>query len=345
MERSRIFTIAAWAIGALFLGAVAAVGFATGGFGLGELSQPQEEAFDQDYRYSWNVDEDPVTGLNISWFHGPVELKVGDGNVIYVTERSSGELEEGEQLELSSSGGVLTIKWNSQLLALDLLDTRSKALAVQVPAQVAAQLKELRCTTVSGTVTARGFSAEELEFASDSGSLELYDLRGEEASFQAGSGALLLQGAQIAGELRADTGSGTLELRDVAAGRAELSSVSAGCGTRGGRTSSPRHHLRRGGGRPGGLPPAGPDDLGVWGPHPGPAGGRRVRGCLFQHVRGVPVGLPCQRGPGPQRPGPVRRRPVPSWNSPPLRAAWWWPGADAPAKTEKRGGAGCTAPS
>lgn len=228
MERSRIFTIAAWAIGALFLGAVAAVGFATGGFGLGELSQPQEEAFDQDYRYSWNVDEDPVTGLDISWFHGPVELKVGDGNVIYVTERSSGELEEGERLELSSSGGVLTIKWNSQLLALDLLDTRSKALAVQVPAQVAAQLKELRCTTVSGTVTARGFSAEELEFASDSGSLELYDLRGEEASFQAGSGALLLQGAQIAGELRADTGSGTLELRDVAAGRAELSSVSGG---------------------------------------------------------------------------------------------------------------------
>ena len=99
---------------------------------------------------------------------------------------------------------------------------------MQVPAQVAAQLEELRCTTVSGTVTARGFSAEELEFASDSGSLELYDLRGEEASFQAGSGALLLQGAQIAGELRADTGSGTLELRDVAAGRAELSSVSGG---------------------------------------------------------------------------------------------------------------------
>ena len=31
--------------------------------------------------------------------------------------------------------------------------------------------------------------------------------------------------------------------------------------------------------------------------------GRRVRGCLFQHVRGVPVGLPRQRGPGPQRPG------------------------------------------
>ena len=217
MVRSRIYTIAAWAIGALFLGAVAAVGFATGGFGLGELSQPQEEAFDQDYRYSWNVDEDPVTGLNISWFHGPVELKVGDGNVIYVTERSSGELEEGERLELSSSGGVLTIKWNSQLLALDLLDTRSKALAVQVPAQVAAQLKELRCTTVSGTVTARGFSAEELEFASDSGSLELYDLQAEEASLQATSGALLLQGAQIAGELR-----------DVAAGRAELSSVSGG---------------------------------------------------------------------------------------------------------------------
>ena len=44
MERSRIFTIAAWAIGALFLGAVAAVGFATGGFGLGELSQDAELA-------------------------------------------------------------------------------------------------------------------------------------------------------------------------------------------------------------------------------------------------------------------------------------------------------------
>lgn len=240
MERSRIFTIAAWAIGALFLGAVAAVGFATGGFGLGELSQPQEEAFDQDYRYSWNVDEDPVTGLNISWFHGPVELKVGDGNVIYVTERSSGELEEGEQLELSSSGGVLTIKWNSQLLALDLLDTRSKALAVQVPAQVAAQLKELRCTTVSGTVTARGFSAEELEFASDSGSLELYDLRGRRPASRPVPGPSCSRAPRSPGSCGptpapAPWSCGTW----LPAGRSSPPSP-AGCGTRGRRTSSPR---------------------------------------------------------------------------------------------------------
>lgn len=345
MERSRIFTIAAWAIGALFLGAVAAVGFATGGFGLGELSQPQEEAFDQDYRYSWNVDEDPVTGLNISWFHGPVELKVGDGNVIYVTERSSGELEEGERLELSSSGGVLTVKWNSQLLALDLLDTRSKALAVQVPAQVAAQLKELRCTTVSGTVTARGFSAEELEFASDSGSLELYDLRGEEASFQAGSGALLLQGAQIAGELRADTGSGTLELRDVAAGRAELSSVSGGLWYQGQADQLAAGTIS---GVVEAALAACPQQArmtSVSGASPWPC--RRTPGSRlpFPACPGSSGRTSLSAGTGAPAAGPCTATAGASWNSPPPRAAWWWPGADVPVKTEKRGGAGCTAPS
>ena len=223
------------------MGAVAAVGFATGGFGLGELSQPQEEAFDQDYRYSWNVDEDPVTGLNISWFHGPVELKVGDGNVIYVTERSSGELEEGEQLELSSSGGVLTIKWNSQLLALDLLDTRSKALAVQVPAQVAAQLKELRCTTVSGTVHRPGL------FPLKSWSLP--PIPGLWSSMTCGGRRPVSRPVPGPSCSRAPRSPGSCGPTPVPApwscgtwppaGRSSPPSP-AGCGTRGGRTSSPR---------------------------------------------------------------------------------------------------------
>lgn len=232
MERSRIFAIGAWGIAALFLGAVLAVGFATGGFGLGQLTRPageapgEAEAWDTDYRYSWDVTEDPVTGLDISWFHGPIELKVGDGNLIYITEWSAGELEEEAKLELSSSGGVLTIKWNSQLLALDMLDTRSKSLAVQVPRQVVDQLEELRCTAVSGDVTAQGFSAGEMEIASDAGELALSDLKADRASFRASSGTLRLENARVAGELLAESGSGLLELWNVSAGEAALTSVS-----------------------------------------------------------------------------------------------------------------------
>ena len=105
MQRGKIFTAVAWGLGGLFLCAAAAVGFATQDFGLAELPDPQPEDWAQAYTTTWDTEEDPVRGLDISWFHGPVELRVGEGQYVTVTEEAQQELPEEDRLELTSSAG------------------------------------------------------------------------------------------------------------------------------------------------------------------------------------------------------------------------------------------------
>ena len=245
MQRGKIFTAVAWGLGGLFLCAAAAVGFATQGFGLAELPDPQPEDWAQAYTTTWDTEEDPVRGLDISWFHGPVELRVGEGQYVTVTEEAQQELPEEDRLELTSSGGVLRIKWNSQLLALDLLEHNSKALVVEVPRETAEDLEELRCQAVSGLVTVSGFAAGEMELSSDSGGLALSDLR--------------------AGEL---TGGGQR-------GEAHRRVRGDGLPGPGGRAVG-RFHLRGGGHRPGPVPPGRQAPVRVGRAYPGPAGERRL---------------------------------------------------------------------
>ena len=226
MQRGKIFTAVAWGLGGLFLCAAAAVGFATQGFGLAELPDPQPEDWAQAYTTTWDTEEDPVRGLDISWFHGPVELRVGEGQYVTVTEEAQQELPEEDRLELTSSGGVLRIKWNSQLLALDLLEHNSKALIVEVPRETAEDLEELRCQAVSGLVTVSGFAAGEMELSSDSGGLALSDLRAGELRLSTISGPMTLRNAQVEDRLEAYTTAGAAELSQVAASEVKLTAVS-----------------------------------------------------------------------------------------------------------------------
>ncbi len=231
MKKKAIFTIVACSIAALFLTAVLAVGLAGGGFGPGSFDWRAESAAAKpgtanQYEYTWDPAETEVTGLDVEWIDGTVDLKVGSGSVIRITESADRRLKENEKLKLSCSGGTLKIKWKDELISLSLFQNGRKNLTVEVPEEVAEGLEELECTTASGKITASGFTARVMDFTSTSGELDLSGLSGEEGEISSASGAVTLKNAALSGRLAATTTSGSLKLEEVRSEETELESVS-----------------------------------------------------------------------------------------------------------------------
>ena len=150
MQRGKIFTAVAWGLGGLFLCAAAAVGFATQGFGLAELPDPPAGGLGPGLHHHLGHGGGPGAGAGHLLVPRAGGAAGGGGPVRHRDGGGQQELPEEDRLELTSSGGVLRIKWNSQLLALDLLEHNSKALIVEVPRETAEDLEELRCQAVSG---------------------------------------------------------------------------------------------------------------------------------------------------------------------------------------------------
>ena len=103
MKKRWVFTGVAGLLGALFLGCVLCVGGASGWFGLGALAAGEEPAWEHAYPTTWDPAGRPVEDLLIQWGSGPVEVRVGEGPVVTVTEYASRPLEAGEMLSLSLS--------------------------------------------------------------------------------------------------------------------------------------------------------------------------------------------------------------------------------------------------
>lgn len=229
MKKKAVFTIVACSIAALILTGVLAVGLSSDGFGLGKLLRgeegvPGEGAFR--YEYTWDPAKWEVACLDVEWINGSVELKVVDGGMIRVTERSGRELKENEKLELTASGSTLNIKWKRQLLPFFLFQNQYKDLTVEIPREVAESLEELACDNVSGKTSASGFTAEELEFTTTSGDIEVSKLKGEQGEFSSTSGNIFVEGLEISGELAANTTSGGVEFSGVKTERLHMNTVS-----------------------------------------------------------------------------------------------------------------------
>ncbi len=231
MKKKAIFTIVACSIAALLLTGVLVVGLTNGGFGLDVLREEAENGFSQieggsRYEYTWDPAETEVTGLDVEWINGTVEVKVGSGNLIRITERSEGVLKEDRKLKLSSSDGTLKIKWGKEFILFSIFENKRKDLVVEAPKAVAEQLAELKCANTSGTITVSGFTAEDMEFSSTSGNLELSALSGGELEASTTSGDVELENVTLSGELSASTASGSMSFDRVKAEEADLNTVS-----------------------------------------------------------------------------------------------------------------------
>ncbi len=91
-------TIVTCSIAIVILTGVLVVGLKSDGFGIGKLLDTgslSPEAGGEKYSYTWESEE--IEGLDISWINGPIELKVGTGNEILITEVSKHVLEEKEK--------------------------------------------------------------------------------------------------------------------------------------------------------------------------------------------------------------------------------------------------------
>ncbi len=152
-----------------------------------------------------------VDALDIGWGSGPVEIRAGQGAVITVTEYASRPLEEAEQLAVSSSGGVLKIRWDGSIVPLGLLQDWEKRLVVEVPQAVASQLEEFECRNFSGDVAVSGFWAQDIQVASASGDVSIFYLDGETAKVSTVSGNVCWQGGNVS-QLRVESTSGAVDL-------------------------------------------------------------------------------------------------------------------------------------
>ena len=141
MKKSLLFTVIACGISVVLLSCVLMVGLQSEGFGIIPLLSEEKEGSggngDKVYSYFWETEN--FSGIDISWLNGPVTVKTG-GTRVEITETSARSLKEEERLRLSSSGGVVKVKWNGSLLPLDVFHRQEKTLTVTIPLETARQL-------------------------------------------------------------------------------------------------------------------------------------------------------------------------------------------------------------
>lgn len=226
MVKRRVWALVAWGLGALFLLVWLFVGAGTQWFGLASLWEEASSPWDYHYTSTWDPVVSRVRGLSIAWGHGPVEVRSSPSSQVVVTEYAGETLQGEAKLRLSSSRGVLRIQWDRSPLGLSSFLPQEKRLVVEVPVEVATQLREFTCENLSGSITVDRITAQETCVRSGTGDLFLSGLQGETIQVSTNSGALRWQGG-AAQDLEVELGSGSGELVNVEAEACRLSTVSA----------------------------------------------------------------------------------------------------------------------
>ena len=237
MKKKAVFTIVAGSVTALVLTAVLVVGLSNDGFGISSARKDAESvgthltsSGGDTYQYTWDPSEDDTTGLSIHWSDGMVDVKVGSGNLIKITEQADKSgLSEQERLQLNYSGGVLKIDWGEKKLGFfdfSFFDKHRKDLTVELPQSFANEMSVLSVSNTSGDVTIGGCTAEEFSFSSTSGDLKLSSLRGTSLAANTTSGAISLSNAALDGDVSVNTVSGGMTLSRVTAQTARVETVS-----------------------------------------------------------------------------------------------------------------------
>ena len=225
VKKRWIFTGVAGLLAALFLGGVAAVGASTGWFGIEELASREEDS-QWPYRYqtSWDPTDRGMEGLRITWGNGSISVRPTDAPLVTVTEYAARPLEESELLGLTFSGDTLEVSWDGGLLPLGAFQGWEKRVEVEVPRAVLAQLEELSCWNLSGSMTVEDVGAQKASLTSFRGDLSLSRVQCGELRLSTVSGIVQLA-RSTAQELSVETDSGGARIQSVQAGECRLKSV------------------------------------------------------------------------------------------------------------------------
>ena len=230
----RIITIACWLITALVLTGLA-TWFLTGtAFGINSgvwnlnwftgISIGGWEVHSGPYE-AVGVYNHPVAGvdsLNIDWIAGEVTVKPYDGGELKITEFAQRELQEDEQLKITTSGGMLTIKFRESGRTLRM---PQKKLEVLIPRAISDNLNRLLTDTASGGITIDEISADQMKASTVSGAVHISNTSSRTLAMDSMSGSLTASSV-LADDLTLESVSGSIRITGSTARRLDCESTS-----------------------------------------------------------------------------------------------------------------------
>lgn len=221
MKKKYLFLAAAYLLAALFL---------LGAFWILHAEREKKPGeypkIYQQYVYNWFIEEDSVTGLDIDWLTGDVDLVIKeDGDSIVIREYAVKRLTEQQVLNLSEDGDNLKIKWNENLFNLQMFDQNKKNLVVEIPRSFAESMRELKCSTASGNIRFDKIAAENIHLACATGSVLGQEVRAETAYMRSVTGDIQLS-QMVCGQLELFTVSGDVTANMLQAETAAIQTTS-----------------------------------------------------------------------------------------------------------------------
>lgn len=231
LKKSHIFIIITFSIAAVLLTLVLIAGMHAGPFEPDFDPAPRTNANSK----TFDPEEYEIDSLDISWLAGPVTVGISSDGKVHVTERSSKALDESERMDVSVSGGVLTVRWDSQwfrrFFNLDLgwFGRRDKELEVLLPRDTAKALTAVEASNTSDDMDISGCTAEAINISTVSGALNLSDCSAGGLEASAVSGNVVLTAVSSDEAMTVSTVSGGMELTGISAGELRLDTVSGSC--------------------------------------------------------------------------------------------------------------------
>ncbi|MCL2353056.1 MAG: DUF4097 domain-containing protein [Defluviitaleaceae bacterium] len=231
MSRTKLITIICWSVSALaLLGLI--IWVLVGNmftFSFGFNTGPFTPATTQ------SVNTQNIHTIDIDWTAGAIYVRRHQGNEIIVTELTQRELRDREEMYVSTSGGVLSIRYTQRGGINIGINNLSKRLEVLVPYSMAGDFQGFRINNTSGRVIISDIGADNFSIRTNSGRIELHNITATTFSATTTSGRVEVFNI-YAEDISTRTNSGRIEMRDIisnqlsattTSGRIELFTVEA----------------------------------------------------------------------------------------------------------------------
>lgn len=159
-----------------------------------------------------------IQKIKVDWVSGSVELRVGSGSDITLSESSYRTLTDRQKMRYSvSSDGTLKINFCDDLdnifnwFDLD-ANMPAKALVIEVPASLAGALQDVNIDVVSASVDLSGVYGSDTEINTVSGAIKCTDVSVDKLSIGSTSGAIVCENTKaeqlnlnnVSGSMRAE---------------------------------------------------------------------------------------------------------------------------------------------
>ena len=234
MKAMRIVTVVCWVIAALALAGLA-IWFLTGtvfgyrsgnwespfsGISIGNfevLTGPYEEVG------TYEVGVEDIKSLYIDWVSGNVKVEPYDGNMIKITEYAQRKLNDNEKLHMSTSSGVLTIRYIEQNLRQ--WNMPQKRLEILVPRGLCQNFEYVTIDAMSSDISANDIGATGIKADTSSGSVSLTNIASHTLTVNTMSGTTTVSSV-ITDVFDIDATSGSITVRSTQSGEMNINSMS-----------------------------------------------------------------------------------------------------------------------